>query len=171
MCEMLQRAPASTQNLVFQSDAHPALLLLNVSEVTAFLPFKLLHPQSGGLVLHPLAKQLFGGGGEFRGGVDHPLSWRGEKKSLVLSEGCPSAGNRADSLPPFMPVCASREHNHDGSVGSVGLWGLAYDTTKSMSALAALYLPFFFLPWREDFSDPPALLLWQVGRGKRSLGV
>lgn len=123
MCEMLQRAPASTQNLVFQSDAHPALLLLNVSEVTAFLPCKLLHPQSGGLLLHPLAKQLFGGGGEFRGGVDHPLSWRGEKKSLVLSKGCPGAGNRPDSLPPFMPVCASCEHNH-AITHVMGLWGL-----------------------------------------------
>lgn len=89
MCEMLQRAPASTQNLVFQSDAHPALLLLNVSEVTAFLPCKLLHPQSGGLLLHPLAKQLFGGGGEFRGGVDHPLSWRGEKKKSSPVKGLP----------------------------------------------------------------------------------
>lgn len=42
------------------------------SEVTTFLPFKMPHPQSGGLCLHPLAKQLFGGGGEFRG-VDQLL--------------------------------------------------------------------------------------------------
>lgn len=82
MDKMLQRAFAPTQSLVFQSDAHPALLLLNRSEVTAFLPFKLLHPQPGGLLLHPLAKQLFGGGGEFRDGVDQPLIW-GEKKQPV----------------------------------------------------------------------------------------
>lgn len=90
MCEMLQRAPASTQNLVFQSDAHPALLLLNVSEVTAFLPFKLLHPQSGGLLLHPLAKQLFGGGGELSLGVVlTTLSLGGEKKKSSPVRGLP----------------------------------------------------------------------------------
>lgn len=58
----------------------PVCYYLIRSEVTAFLPFKLLHPQSGGLLLHPLAKQLFGGGGEFRGGVDQPLIW-GEKNN------------------------------------------------------------------------------------------
>lgn len=67
------------------------------------------------------------------------LSLGGEKKeSLVVSKGCPGSGNRPDSLPPFMPVCTLREHNH-----AIIRMGLVWHTRKSMSAVAVLYLPFF----------------------------
>lgn len=53
--------PLPPPKLLFFRVTHTLLCYYLIkSEVTAFLPFKLLHPQSRGLLLHPLAKQLFG---------------------------------------------------------------------------------------------------------------
>lgn len=104
-CARCCREPLPPPKILFFRMTHTLLCCyLIYSEVTAFLSFKLLHPQSGGLLLHPLAKQLLGGGGEFSGGVDHPLFWKKKKlniKSLGLSKGCSGAGIRPYSLRPF----------------------------------------------------------------------
>lgn len=90
-CARCCREPLPPPKILFFRMTHTLLCCyLIYSEVTAFLSFKLLHPQSGGLLLHPLAKQLLGGGGEFSSGVDHPLFWK--KKKIKYKKSRPIKG-------------------------------------------------------------------------------